>query len=698
MKATEAKLLDFLRRSTQFVIPVYQRTYSWTKRECQQLWDDIVRAGKDDSIAAYFVGSIVYIEQGIFHVIRHPPLSVIDGQQRLTTVMLILEALARQLGEEEPLEDFSAKKIRNYYLLNPFEDGERRFKLLLTQTDKESLLAIVQQTTDWQEEPSIRIAENFNFFEKQVQSLRSDFTHLCRGLAKLVVVDITLSRGQDKPQMIFESMNSTGRELTQADLIRNFLLMELDPDHQKRLYDRNWRPMEVAFGQKAYSLYFDNFMRHYLTLKTGEIPKANAVYETFQKHARPTVHKEGGTDFLVAEIHTYANYYCAMALDQEKRRVLADVFRDLRELKVDVAYPLLLKLYADCENGILSVDDFAKAVRVIESYVFRRAVCGIPPNSMNRVFATLGRSIKKGSYLESLQARFLLLPSYRRFPNDDEFMRSITLRDLYNFNRRHYWLRRLENHDRNERAEVNDYTIEHILPQNEDLSCHWQKALGPDWQRVQKTWVHTLGNLTLTGYNSKYSDRPFNEKRDMCGGFKESPLRLNRGLGLLDVWNESKIQERAKRLAAQAVLVWKMPTLSEDRLSAYRSEAKPPTKYKIDDYQQLTKGSPMRALFDAFQEEVLALNPCISEAVRKYYIAYRAETNFVEITPQNKRLRLVLNVRFHELDDPRKKAKDITSKGEIGDAEVSLDLASDLSYVIRLVRQAFERQMGGSEI
>ena len=530
MKATEAKFLEFLKKSPQFVIPIYQRTYSWTERECRQLWDDILRTGKSDAIAAHFVGSIVYIEKGLYHISSQSPLLVIDGQQRLTTVMLALEALARHVGDREPVDGFSAKKLRSYYLLNPLEEGERGFKLLLTQTDKHSLLALVQQKPQ-PAEASLRITENFAFFEEQVRVLGDDLTALCQGLAKLVVVDIALSRDQDNPQLIFESMNSTGRELSQADLIRNFILMGLEPAQQTRLYEDHWRPMEVAFGQEAYGTHFDGFMRHYLTFKTGEIPKIRAVYEAFKSHARFPKVAAAGVDALVADIHAYAGYYCAMALDKERDKDLALAFQDLRELKVDVAFPFLLELYHDHVEGQLDKGDFVRAVRLVEAYVFRRAVCAIPTNSLNKTFATFGRALRKDRYLESVEAHLLALPSYRRFPNDEEFKRELAARDLYNFPRRSYWLRRMENHGRKERVPVDEYTIEHILPQNATLSAKWREALGPEWQRVQKTWLHTLGNLTLTGYNAEYSDRHFIEKRDMSGGFKESPLRLNEGLG-----------------------------------------------------------------------------------------------------------------------------------------------------------------------
>ena len=534
-----------------------------------------------------------------------------------------------------------------------------------------------------------------------MQAVGVDLTPLCKGLAKLMIVDIALNRDQDNPQLIFESMNSTGRELSQADLIRNFILMGLGTAQQTRLYEDHWRPMEVAFGQEAYGAHFNGFMRHYLTLKTGgEIPNIRAVYEAFKRHARThAMEAAGGVDALVADIHAYADYYCAMALDKEPDKDLASAFQDLRELKVDVAFPFLLELYDDHTQGQFPKEDFVRAVRLVESYVFRRAVCAIPTNSLNKTFATFGRVLQKDRYIESIQAHLLTLPSYRRFPGDEEFKRDLASRDLYNFSRWSYWLRRLENHDRKERVPVDEYTIEHILPQNENLSATWRETLGPEWQRVQETWLHTLGNLTLTGYNSEYSDRPFGEKRDIQGGFKESPLRLNEGLGALDTWNETTIQIRAKRLAEQAVQVWAPPVLSSEVLEAYRPKVERPAGYTLDDHLYLAENSPMRQLFETFRKEVLALNPCVSEEMLKLYVAYKAETNFVDVVAQKSRLRLSLNLHFHELHDPKGLAKDVTNLGRWGngDVEVALSTPDELPYVMGLVRQAFERQMGNGE-
>jgi uncharacterized protein with ParB-like and HNH nuclease domain/predicted transport protein len=701
MKATEAKLLDLLNKAPQFVIPIYQRTYSWTDKECRQLWDDIIRTGGNDTIAVHFIGSIVYIEKGLVPTTLLSPLLVIDGQQRLTTVMLLIAALAKALGETEPVDGFSPRKLRNYYLLNPEETGDRHFKLLLSQTDKTSLTAIVAGT-EQPKEPSLRVTQNFRLFEDLIEGCNRDFVAVCRGLAKLVVVDIALNRDQDNPQLIFESMNSTGRELTQADLIRNYILMGLEPAVQTRLYEQFWRPMEVDFGQEAYGTHFDGFMRHYLTvkMKTGEIPNVRKVYEAFKAHAQSPAVALAGVEALVKDIRKFARYFCAIALDAETNPDLKVAFHDLRELKVDPAYPFLLELYDDYTTGTLPGSDFVSAVRFVEAYVFRRAICGIPPNSLNRIFATFTKALKKDRYLESIKAHLLGLLSQQRFPDDEEFRSKLHARDVYNFRNRSYLLRRLENHGRKERVAVEEYTIEHILPQNEKLSAKWLEDLGPEWKRIQKDWLHTLGNLTLTAYNSEYSDRSFREKRDIeengePKGFKNSPLKLNAGLGQLEQWTEDAIKARVNRLASMALEVWKAPSLTAEVFATYRPKPTPAAGYTIDDHPQLL-GGPIGELFQAFRKEVVALDPCVTEEFLKNYVAYKAETNFVDVKPQMRGLRLALNMAFTDINDPRRLCEDKSAVGHWGNGEVEVGLASlgELPYVMGLVRQSFEQQMG----
>ena len=404
---------------------------------------------------------------------------------------------------------------------------------------------------------------------------------------------------------------------------------------------------------------------------------------------------------MLSDLHSIAIRYCRVALGKEPDPQLRDAFHDLRELKVNVVTPLLLELYGDHEAGLLSRNELLEALRLLEAYVFRRAVCAIPSNSQQKTFATFSRALRRepGHYLPSFKAHLLDLPSYRRFPSDEEFRRDLQIRNLYKFNKScSYWLRRLENHQRKEPIAVADYTIEHILPQNTDLSPAWREALGPDWVQLQEEWLHRLGNLTLTGYNPELSDRPFLNKRDhQEGGFRTSPLRLNQGLGQLDRWDVDAMRQRGETLAARALDVWSSPQLSEEQRQSYRQPSRRQVAgYTLDDHSQLSNPQ-IRAVFDVLDARIRALDPNVSQEVLKLYIAYKAETNFVDIVPQAKRLRLSLNMPFAELDDPRGLAKNVTGIGRWGNGDVELGVSTldGVSYALGLIRQSLERQLEG---
>jgi uncharacterized protein with ParB-like and HNH nuclease domain/predicted transport protein len=695
MKAKETMVLEFLQNSSQFIIPIYQRTYSWELEQCQQLWDDIIRAGKSSSGSVHFVGSIVYVAEGLSTVSLQAPLLVIDGQQRLTTITLLLEALQRSLGQEEPVEGFSAEKIKSRYLTRHLEKGEKFFKLLLSQTDDETLRAIIQER-EIPADPSVRIAENFNFFFSEIALLKGDLEALCNGIAKLAVVDIALNRGEDNPQLIFESMNSTGKALSQADLIRNFILMGLKPDLQTRLYEAYWRPMELEFGQAAYGEEFDAFMRHYLTVKFSEIPRIDQIYDNFKFYAGKDEVLAAGVEDLVKDLRQFAQYYCAMSLGKEKDPELKRAFQELKDFKVDVAYPFLLELYGDFKSGELTKSEFVEIVRLVEAYAFRRAVVQIPTNSMNKTFARFSLSINRENYLESVKAVFASLTSYRRFPSDEEFLHDLKLRDLYNFRRGAYWLRKLENFNRKELPVLEDYSIEHILPQNQDLNSWWKEALGENWTEIQFKYLHTIGNLTLTRYNSEFSDRSFIEKRDLPdGGFKTSPLALNQGLGALATWNLETIQARANQLAEKALKVWSSPVVDEAELKRVLSKEKSSVKtlYTYADHKNL-QNPEIRGLFEALRDQVLSIDPAVYEEVLKLYVAFKADTNFVDVVFKSSGLRLTINLAFGDLQDPQNRAVNVKDKGRWGNGEVSLEVDSleDVTYAMFLIKQAYVRQ------
>lgn len=572
MKAVDANLLELLKKSERFVVPIYQRVYSWDQPECDQLWQDILRAGTRANLNNHFTGSIVYIEREQGSNTSREPDLIIDGQQRVTTVTLLLSALASRLEElpedqQEPVPGFAPQKIRGLYLTNQFETGDAHFKLTLSKRDKDALKAVVRNAPP----PDVdsRVITNYEYFVERLRAASfEDLVHICRGLDKLVVVDVKLTRGIDDPQLVFESMNATGKKLSQADLIRNFVLMDLPPTRQERLYEDFWYPMEREF-QGANERRFDEFVRHFLTVKTGTIPRLSEIYDAFKEFAFAQEASGVSRDDLVIDLSTNASWFAAMALDSEADTTLAVKFREIDQLAT-VAYPFQLRLYADYTSGVLSRDDFAKILDAIISYLFCRAVCHIPTNSLNKTFATLAAAIDPERYVESVCGRLLTLPDYRRFPSDEEFEEALKITDMYHIQRRGYFFRKMENDGRKEEVSTAEYTIEHIMPQNANRA--WQLALGSNWQADHERYLHTLGNLTLTGYNPEYSDRSFQEKRDMDGVFKDSPLRLNRGLGQLEEWNAEQIERRAERLSARAVKIWARPDFSEAVLSKYRAQ------------------------------------------------------------------------------------------------------------------------------
>ncbi|MAN04605.1 MAG: hypothetical protein CMI35_16085 [Owenweeksia sp.] len=691
MEATQAQLLSLLDGKKQFTIPIYQRTYSWHLKQCQQLFLDIERIGNDESELSHFIGSIVYFKPGTSPVTSVPELLVIDGQQRLTTVSLLLLALTHFLKEHPDftLEDETWEEIQETYLINKHRKDDSRFKLLLTRKDKTTYTNLVDEM-EMTSSHSKKVLENYNFFKGKIH--KENALAVYHGIKKLIIVDVILERDKDNPQLIFESLNSTGLDLSQADLIRNYILMGQPMDKQNDLYERYWFPMEQSFGENIGSLAW--FIRDYLTMKEASIPRIDQVYEVYKKFLGS---KNGfkSVEEAVKSLHRYAKYYVRIALLKEEDPAIAKKLKEITKLKIDTSYPFLLAVYGDFEDEQINKEEFIEIIGMVSNYVFRRAICGIPTNSLNKTFATLYKRIKRETYLESVKAAFILMDGYRRFPSDTEFSKELQIKDVYNFRSRNYLLESLENHNRKELVNAENYTIEHILPQNQNVSIQWQNELGEDWERTKAKYLHSLGNLSLTGYNSELSDRPFSDKKTIPGGFDTSPLFLNESVRAEAKWNEEAILRRASKLADRACLVWKEPTLSEDKLNLYKEpeEVKEHSVYSIEHYDHLQ--GEMLDLYRQLEKRILNLDATVRGEFKKLYIAFKAQTNFVDIVPQKKRLRLSLNTQFDKIKDPKGFCKDVSGLGRWGngDVEVGLENLSQLDYIMDLIEQAFEEQV-----
>ena len=566
LQAGETTLNKLLNTSRQFIVPIFQRNYSWQKSQYEQLWFDILRASKFKEKQNHFIGSIVYIDMGT-PAGRPQQLLLIDGQQRLTTISILLCAIkdyVQKFNLETKLINLA--KIKNQFLYNSDEIDEDRYKLLLNVQDKETYIKLIDNTIFTVNKPATNIIKCYEFFYERIEDFikqHGQIDEIYAGIFKLSLVSISLDKDSDNPQMIFESMNSTGKDLSQTDLLRNYLLMDLTPEKQTRLYKTYWKPMEELFGEDIYKNdlnKFDYFIRDFLTLKsdTGYICKINNVYENFKRYYLDNNCEKFA---VLNDLFTYAKYYACIDLLQENDNELKLYWQEFKKLDSHVVYPFLLKLYDDYSRQILIKEDFKKILQVVISYLWRRAICEIPTNSLSKTFATLYQSVDKDDYVNSVIKAFVFKSSYKRFPSDYEVREKLQTKDIYHFRLRKYLLEALENYYHKEPIDLNtaNYTIEHIMPQNIEHNLLWQQMLGEDWQEVHSLYLHTLGNLTITGYNAEMSNKSFWEKVNGESGFKHSHLKLNESIAQSDVWNKKAIQRRTNILTDIILKIWKYP-------------------------------------------------------------------------------------------------------------------------------------------
>lgn len=694
MKAEDVQLIQLLNGAKQFIVPVFQRDYSWETKHCLQLWKDIMQAGSTPNIKAHFVGSIVYIaaDDNNANISRW---LVIDGQQRLTTVILLLTALRGLVAN--PNTDCSSDvptvdEINDYYLINRYGKGAERHKLQLRRTDHETLIALL----DGREPPEAqaeRILENFAFFQEKLAE--ADLNILMAGIRKLVAVQVALVRGQDDPQLIFESLNSTGLELAQADLIRNFVLMRQKEHIQSKLYDEFWRPMEIEFDAR-YRSDFDKFVRDYLTLRLepSKPVRTSDIYVTFRDY----FYKRGGEPAaaqILEDLRRYARYYVSYTTAKHPDSALRRAFRGLRVL-VDVAAPLMMRLlYCAEEIGSMSDPELVEATELLESYVFRRSVCELETRSLGRIFASLAFDIDDSKPLESLKLTIALQGQSRRFPDDLEFKGALETRNVYSMRQCKYLLDRIENHSK-ERIDTSEFSIEHILPQNLRLSREWRNMLGDSWKAIQEEWVHRLGNITLTGYNPEYSDRPFDQKLSMEGGFADSPLRLNKFVKNQVRWTQAEIEKRGKQLASSALKIWGDIQIDEDtvrqaKLARMQKEA--------SEYNEESLGleDSTKPLFAVLRKEILSIGTDVVEIFRSKSVTYRVFDYFVEVIPRKQYLTLLFNMDFEDCDDPSQLARDASNKAfivnasEQGGVLLQIWRDADIPGAIHIAKQAYQQ-------
>lgn len=565
MKGDAQPLIKFFDGSDKrFIIPLYQRNYDWKEDNCEQLFQDLIKLHESDR-KSHFFGSIVSsIQSGTED--RY----IIDGQQRITTVSLMLIAMvnAKKEGLIEADDAKLVEKIFKRYLVDEYQEDERKVKLKPIKKDMQAFDALLYKPKDQYIKES-NVTRNYDFFFDKIIHCGLTLDELFETIKKLEVINIRLDEDDD-PQLIFESLNSTGLDLSEADKIRNYLLMSLAPTEQDDLYSRFWNPIEEFTKYDPSS-----FVRDYLTMKQGKIGRIDRIYFIFKEYAESA---GIGRTALLEDMHHYARIYSQIDNAQVGTEKLNRKLNQLRTLDSTIAYPYFMAFFDFTSKEGLSENEIYKVIDVVEAYWARRIICNLPSNALNKVFATLHRDVlnhinKVGndsvpSYLEVLI--YVLLKKGRSsvFPTDEEVAGDFVSRQVYKMptNLRMFILERMENRDNNERHDVvkelteKDITIEHIMPQT--LSDEWKTALGDEWKRIHQQYLHTMANLTLTGYNSQYSNLTFIKKRDMEKGFKDSAFRLNNYVKSCEQWTETELKQRQQELLQVFMNLWPMPTTS----------------------------------------------------------------------------------------------------------------------------------------
>jgi predicted transport protein len=698
MKALDRPFTKIINGTTQFVIPVFQRDYSWTEAECEQLWSDILAIAADHNDRGHFLGSVVYVSTGDSSA-GFTRWLLVDGQQRLTTLTLLLAALRDHISDSgwKGSEDGpTVKRVDAYFLKNVEEDGDRRLKLVLRGHDQATLGSLLDRH-ELPERASDRIRDNYEFFREKLND--ADPEAVYRGVGRLVVVDVTLDRGVDDPQLIFESLNSTGMDLSQSDLIRNFILMRLPEPEQTRLYEVYWSKIENLFRGSEKT--FDAFVRDFIGLRVraSKQEKADEIYFAFRRVFGGIGKEPERLDKFLQELLRFARYHAAFSVGAGAPELVKAPLARLRRL-VDVPAILVMRLF-ECfdELHTMTAEAFAQAIALIESYVFRRAICGEQTRGYWQVFANLAYEIEPQRPLESLLVGLARERENYRFPTDSEFGRALEEREIYGMRVCFELLDRFENHGSKEPTDTSKYSIEHIMPQNEKLRSEWREMLGERWRDVHRDWVHRLGNLTLTGYNSTYSDRPFAEKKMIRGGFDESSVRLNKFVREQPVWTAAEMERRGKLLARQALAIW--PPLVVDKAlvdAAKQTEMRLVAKRR--DVSVVPMSAAARELFDLLRARILALDSDVIELAEPRSVSYHGPAFFLEVLPRKNRLNLLLAMDFNEADDRIGIARDASGRKFFvnavyeGGVYVPVRSRADIDEALPMIRQAWELVRG----
>lgn len=723
MKANEVALNSFLSQTkTQFIIPVYQRNYDWTEEQCRQLFLDILEVGNKPG-STHFIGSIVFIHDGVYTTSEVRQLVIIDGQQRLTTFSLLYLALYK-FAMENGLEE-KANEINDTFIVNKYVREENsKLKLKQSDTNARALKFLITNNNPKDYSEYSKVINNFNYFKQNINN--ENIQIILNGLNSLLFVEISLERGKDDPQRIFESLNSTGLELSQADLIRNYILMGLEPAEQIRIFENYWEIIENnAKDYTKEESKVSDFIRDYLTFKIKKIPNKNAVYEEFK--LRYPERNDRFYSETIKELKDFSIYYNKLINPaKEEESEINKELNFINRLEINVSFPFLLPVYSDYKNNIIDKAIFVQVLKLIQSYTWRRFILGLPTNALNKMFLNLYSDINKTNYYPSLERALIKKKSIQRFPNDKEIEIALAEKDVYNIQSKNrvYLLELLENYNNREYVSIDnpDITIEHIFPQNPDEK--WYDVLDEkSIKEIKDKYLNTISNLTLSGNNGSLGNKLFSEKKTLNKdekqqGYIYSRLWLNQYLKEIDEWNLDAINTRYTLLLERFLSIWQYPDIILDDEEIENDEdytiynAPDPRNKKLDyfifrDEKIITdEVSKMyyhviRVLFEenpsAFNHPDLKLllgistNPNDLRAAYKINSSYYLESNIdnnskfkrlkILLTKFNYEDELLINFSNRELDDIESEVKDRAYWDEKSSKE-SLEILDECMKII----------------
>ena len=561
MTGSEMKLVAYMQGANKrFVIPVYQRNYDWKTENCKQLYDDLIKVVRNER-KSHFFGSIVSVYNPIG---TNDEFLVIDGQQRLTTVSLLMLAMYKTMEQKlvEPKRASLSEQILAEYLVDKYQDEDTRIKLKPGKNDREAFGKLFNDSSEYIKDSNLTV--NYYYFYERIQKQEITIDELFEALCRLEIINIKLNQ-DDNPQLIFESLNSTGVALNEGDKIRNFILMGLPSNLQNKYYEEYWNKIEVCTNYEVSS-----FVRDYLSVKQQVTPSMSKVYFTFKAYVED---KKFDTELLLKELYDYAKWYQVLLKGGTVNTSLNACIYRLNRLETTVTRPFFLEVLRLHYENKLTIFDVAEIFIITENYVFRRMICDVPSNALNKIFLLLHREIIRydgtdEDYIAKFKYALLSKKERGRFPDDNEFIQCFSERQVYTMNRyRVYILERFENYGTLEDkdiyrhvdlgAEEGGYSIEHIMPQH--LTPVWRTALGDDYEQIHEIWLHRIANLTLTAYNSKYSNNPFDDKKNMKNGFAESGLRMNQWIAKKEKWSLAELEDRNQYLMNKALEIWQSP-------------------------------------------------------------------------------------------------------------------------------------------